>query len=67
MAPVAQFIVADTSPIVLEYGLEQRIPATGLLFNWNKHLLDRIKLHKTLKHCSKFIQTNFAPKKQFFK
>jgi hypothetical protein len=60
-------LVVDDSPIVLEYALAQRIPTTGLLFNWNKHLLDKIKLHKTLKHCSKYIQTNFAPKKQFFK
>jgi hypothetical protein len=55
-------LVVDDSPIVLEYALTQGIPATGLLFNWNKHLLDKVKLHKTLKQCSKFIQTNFAPK-----
>jgi hypothetical protein len=56
-------LIVDDSPIVLEYALKQGIPATGLLFNWNKHLIDKIKLHKTLKHCSKYIQTNFIPKK----
>ncbi|OSS41633.1 hypothetical protein DESAMIL20_1186 [Desulfurella amilsii] len=54
--------VVDDSPIVLEHALKLGIPATGLLFNWNKYLMDKITLHKTLKHCSQFIKTNFAPK-----
>lgn len=50
----AKFVV-DDSPTVLEYAVNQGIPATGLLFSWNKHLLDRVKLHNTLKQCEEFI------------
>lgn len=49
-----KFIV-DDSPIILECAVNQGIPATGLLFSWNKHLLDKVNLHNTLKQCEEFI------------
>ncbi|MBX0312875.1 MAG: hypothetical protein JHC31_14120 [Sulfurihydrogenibium sp.] len=50
----AKFIV-DDAPSILEYAVSREIPATGLLFSWNKHLLGKVKLYNTLKQCEEFI------------
>jgi hypothetical protein len=50
----AKFVV-DDSPAVLEHAVNQGINATGLIFSWNRHLLNKVRLHNTLKQCEEFI------------
>ena len=49
-----KFIV-DDSPAILEHAVNIGVPATGLLFSWNRHLSNKVKLCNTLKQCEEFI------------
>jgi hypothetical protein len=50
----AKFVV-DDSPAILDHAVNKGVPATGLLFSWNRHLSGKVNLYNTLKQCEEFI------------